>query len=240
MEELIKQAFLHVDVIGPHVHEGHYDLIGPDGEIILPQVWETMIQPDWSITMHMWPMPDKSTAPPPAGKMGRSPPPPPMPPSFEGPLFPRRKSKNAKIKRATQELPLQDDLPSPEIAPAHVMPEQQKRTEPKPESMDTREHNVTSATADISEHLQFPKAFQNVLGRPSGKEGDAEHDVTSVTADIPEHLQSPKPTPNILDRPVKENGDAEHVAASTISAHDFRTDKGIPRGSSIGYRERPP
>jgi hypothetical protein len=38
MEELIKQAFLHVDIIGPHVHQGHYSLIDPDGEIILPQV----------------------------------------------------------------------------------------------------------------------------------------------------------------------------------------------------------
>ncbi|KAH6842266.1 hypothetical protein B0I37DRAFT_356367 [Chaetomium sp. MPI-CAGE-AT-0009] len=56
MEELIKQAFLHVDVLGPHVQEGHYDLIGPDGEIILPQVWEKVIQPDWVVTMHMWPM----------------------------------------------------------------------------------------------------------------------------------------------------------------------------------------
>jgi hypothetical protein len=27
MEELIKQAFLHVDIIGPHVFEGHYDLV---------------------------------------------------------------------------------------------------------------------------------------------------------------------------------------------------------------------
>ena len=58
MEGLIKQAFLHVDVIGEHVHQGHYDLTGPDGEIILPQVWDTMIQPDWEVTMHMWPMPD--------------------------------------------------------------------------------------------------------------------------------------------------------------------------------------
>ena len=58
MEELIKQAFVHVDVIGPHVQEGHYDLVGPNGEIILPQVWETMVEPDWAITMHMWPMPD--------------------------------------------------------------------------------------------------------------------------------------------------------------------------------------
>lgn len=72
MEELIKQAFLHVDIIGPHVHQGHYDLVGPDGEIILPQVWETMIQPDWAITMHMWPMPE----PPPKEEPAPLPPPP--------------------------------------------------------------------------------------------------------------------------------------------------------------------
>jgi hypothetical protein len=45
-------------VIGPHVAEGHYDLIGPNNEIILPGVWETVIEPDWTITMHMWPMPE--------------------------------------------------------------------------------------------------------------------------------------------------------------------------------------
>ncbi|ETS80368.1 hypothetical protein PFICI_07897 [Pestalotiopsis fici W106-1] len=56
MEELIKQAFLHVDVIGPHVQAGHYDLLGPDQEIILPQVWDKVIEPDWAITMVMWPM----------------------------------------------------------------------------------------------------------------------------------------------------------------------------------------
>ncbi|OBT54005.1 hypothetical protein VE04_06026 [Pseudogymnoascus sp. 24MN13] len=71
MEDLIRQAFLHVDVIGPHVQEGHYDLIGPNGEIILPQVWETMIEPDWAITMHMWPMPE-----PPKPEPGPPPPPP--------------------------------------------------------------------------------------------------------------------------------------------------------------------
>jgi hypothetical protein len=63
MEELIRQAFLHVDGIGPLVAEGHYDLIGPNGEIILPQVWETMIEPDWSISMHMWPMPEPRIPP---------------------------------------------------------------------------------------------------------------------------------------------------------------------------------
>jgi hypothetical protein len=60
MESLIKQAFLHVDVIGKLVQDGHYDLTGPDGEIILPQVWDTMIKPDMLISMHMWPIPDKT------------------------------------------------------------------------------------------------------------------------------------------------------------------------------------
>jgi hypothetical protein len=58
MEELIRQAFLHVEVIGPHVVAGHYDLVGPSGEVILPKVWETVIEPDWAITMHMLPLLD--------------------------------------------------------------------------------------------------------------------------------------------------------------------------------------
>lgn len=65
MEDLIKQAFLHIEVIGPHVAEGHYDLVGPNGDIILPQVWETVIEPDWAITMHMWPIPEKPKEPDP-------------------------------------------------------------------------------------------------------------------------------------------------------------------------------
>jgi len=64
MEELIKIAFMHVDILGSHVAEGHYDLMGPGGEIILPQAWHTTIEPDWSITMHMWPMPEKQTSDP--------------------------------------------------------------------------------------------------------------------------------------------------------------------------------
>lgn len=65
MEELIRQVFLHVEIIGPHVAEGHYDLIGPNGDIILPQVWETVVEPDWTVTMHMWPIPEKPSTPEP-------------------------------------------------------------------------------------------------------------------------------------------------------------------------------
>lgn len=81
MEELIRQAFLHIEVIGPHVAEGHYDLVGPNGDIILPQVWETVIEPDWTITMHMWPIPEKPQAaePAPPGDAVAEPSPPPEP-----------------------------------------------------------------------------------------------------------------------------------------------------------------
>lgn len=76
MEHLIKQAFLQVDLLGPHVQEGHYDLIGPTGDLILPSVWENVVKPGWAITMTMWPL-DK------APLVGRPEPPlgkPPMPP----------------------------------------------------------------------------------------------------------------------------------------------------------------
>ncbi|KAI0487093.1 hypothetical protein F4859DRAFT_468158 [Xylaria cf. heliscus] len=78
MHELIEAAFLHVDVIGPEVHRGRYDLVGPDGTIILPQTWDEIIQPGWNISMHMWPIePPEPPQPPelnlPAG--GLSPPP---------------------------------------------------------------------------------------------------------------------------------------------------------------------
>ncbi|KAF7958159.1 hypothetical protein EAE96_003721 [Botrytis aclada] len=55
--ELIKAAFLHVDIIGPHVSEGHYDIMNPAGEVILPQLWQDHVQPGWEISMSMWPIP---------------------------------------------------------------------------------------------------------------------------------------------------------------------------------------
>lgn len=56
MEALIKQAFQRIDLLGPHVQEGHYDLLGPNGAIIPPSVWEEVIEPGWDIVMTMWPL----------------------------------------------------------------------------------------------------------------------------------------------------------------------------------------
>lgn len=55
MEELIVQAFDHIPNLRLHVRDGHYDLEGPEGELILKNIWETTIQPGWQINMKMWP-----------------------------------------------------------------------------------------------------------------------------------------------------------------------------------------
>ncbi|KAK5943563.1 hypothetical protein PMZ80_004571 [Knufia obscura] len=65
MEGLIHQAFSHIDKIGPHVLHGHYDLIGPDKEIIMPDYWEDSIAPGMQITMMLWPIPEPEPEPEP-------------------------------------------------------------------------------------------------------------------------------------------------------------------------------
>lgn len=56
MENLVTQLFVDNESIDPHVSKGQYDLVGPEGEVILPQVWEEVIEPGWTITMQMWPV----------------------------------------------------------------------------------------------------------------------------------------------------------------------------------------
>lgn len=58
MEGLINQAFAHIDGLGEHVMHGRYDLIGPDKEIIMPNYWESTVEPDMHITMMLWPIPE--------------------------------------------------------------------------------------------------------------------------------------------------------------------------------------
>lgn len=55
MQNVIKQAFAHAEEIGPQIEEGHYDLVGPDGDTILPHLWSTTVQPGWRVSIHVWP-----------------------------------------------------------------------------------------------------------------------------------------------------------------------------------------
>ena len=58
MEGLINQAFAHIENLADHVMNGRYDLIGPDKEIIMPNYWESTVEPDMHITMMLWPIPE--------------------------------------------------------------------------------------------------------------------------------------------------------------------------------------
>jgi hypothetical protein len=52
--------------------------MGPDSGIIVPSAWDSVIEPDMKITMHMWPLPE-----PPPKEEPPPPPPPPPPPLLE-------------------------------------------------------------------------------------------------------------------------------------------------------------
>ncbi|KAI1075627.1 hypothetical protein F5B20DRAFT_374991 [Whalleya microplaca] len=105
METIIKEAFRNVDDLGPEVEAGHYDLLGPNGEVILPQIWQEVIEPGWAISMQMRPVnqPEPrsppvrpSQPPPPPGFLrGGLPPPgfPPAPSPPSAPTLPRSESR---------------------------------------------------------------------------------------------------------------------------------------------------
>jgi hypothetical protein len=84
METLIEQAFAHVDngKLVDHVKRGHFDLTDPSGALILPSLWETVVKPDWTVTMHMWPSPKSAEVPTQVTPTVRQPPPSkPVPPA---------------------------------------------------------------------------------------------------------------------------------------------------------------
>lgn len=56
-------AFAKVDSLNEHVNAGRYDLIGPTGEVITPERYDTLIQPGWTVTMRMQPLPELLPSP---------------------------------------------------------------------------------------------------------------------------------------------------------------------------------
>lgn len=58
MSELITEAFRPIKSLDPWVAVGHYDLLNARGEIILPTVWHSIIEPGAAIAMHMLPKPE--------------------------------------------------------------------------------------------------------------------------------------------------------------------------------------
>lgn len=54
MESLIRRSFSHVESMNSKIVTGSYDILGPTGEIILPEIWEAVIKPGWVVELRFW------------------------------------------------------------------------------------------------------------------------------------------------------------------------------------------
>ncbi|KAL6714174.1 hypothetical protein ACLMJK_008668 [Lecanora helva] len=55
LEGLIRRRFTPHDPVGLKVFKKEYDILSPTGEIILPETWELLLQPGWTIGMRLRP-----------------------------------------------------------------------------------------------------------------------------------------------------------------------------------------
>src|SRR2546423_1517955 len=60
MKSLVEQTVADVELIGERVRRSHYDLLDPSGAVILPSLWETLLEPYWTIKMMLWPCGEQS------------------------------------------------------------------------------------------------------------------------------------------------------------------------------------
>jgi hypothetical protein len=196
MEVLIKQAFQHVDVIGAHVQEGHYDLMGPEGEIILPQVWETMIKPDWEVSMHMWPIPE---------------------------LLPKKEKKEKKEEKSDEAF---DNFMAQQFAqmslnqvvdvPPPALVEQPKKTEEKKDIKKAKRNSVPAAAAVVAGPSTIPQSEMPAFNtREEWEHWMATGEPPAVVVDpvvvVPE--APPKP-PKAKSKPKKISGIAAWMAGA--------------------------
>lgn len=54
MESLIKRSFSHIEYLNTEVFKGSYDILSPTGEIILPEIWDSVVRPGWVVDLRFW------------------------------------------------------------------------------------------------------------------------------------------------------------------------------------------
>ena len=54
MENLIKRSFSHIETRNSEIFRGSYDILSPTGEIVLPEIWDTVIKPGWVVELRFW------------------------------------------------------------------------------------------------------------------------------------------------------------------------------------------
>ena len=53
---LIEESFAHIPELDPHVRVSKFDILDPEGRVVLPSVWDEVVRPGWEVSMHMWPI----------------------------------------------------------------------------------------------------------------------------------------------------------------------------------------
>ncbi|CAD0109596.1 unnamed protein product [Aureobasidium uvarum] len=48
------------DSIQSHIANGRYQILGPEGQIILPEFWELLVESEWHLSMQLLPVPDET------------------------------------------------------------------------------------------------------------------------------------------------------------------------------------
>ena len=54
MENLIKRSLTHVESMDSEIFRGRYDILSPSGEIILPEIWDSVVMPGWIVELRFW------------------------------------------------------------------------------------------------------------------------------------------------------------------------------------------
>lgn len=54
MENLIRRSFSHIESLNSKIFRGSYDILSPTGEIVLPEIWDTVIKPGWVVELRFW------------------------------------------------------------------------------------------------------------------------------------------------------------------------------------------
>ena len=54
MDNLMKRSFSHVESLNSQVFRGSYDILSPTGEIILPEIWDSVVKPGWTVELRFW------------------------------------------------------------------------------------------------------------------------------------------------------------------------------------------
>ncbi|KAI5199787.1 hypothetical protein E4T39_06057 [Aureobasidium subglaciale] len=204
METLIRQAFVNIERIGPHVANGHYHLLGPNSEIILPQVWDIVVQPGWDIKMQLWPLPPDPIDEKVINGIGGFPPDI-MPVMDAQPR--RRPSRGNKVSGTKSAGKRASVGPAPPPPPSHTQPPVQYSSPPPPPMHPMHMPTVLVGHDDLEDPIMF---IEDDGGGRSGRGGGGDKPKSSANSSKKKQVPAftrwmlgggPRPRPKGAEKP---------------------------------------